>query len=171
MCVIVFQSAFPRVSYTMSFQPLPDTGPEKPHSPDVALFVIRFITALAFFYYQFYEQIRHAIDFVWSKTEWDLVTQLAAKGLPFPHILTVVVVAIMAIALIAIALGIFSRINGLIATAVTGFILLAPIDLSPLLHPQALVLYLAVFIGITLGGAGKLSLDYQLAGRKAKRKN
>ncbi len=154
----------------MSFQPLPDTGPEKPHSPDVALFLIRVIAALAFFYYQFYEQVRHAIDFVWSKTEWDLVTQLADKGLPAPNILTVVLVALMAIALVAIALGIFSRINGLIAAIITGFILVAPIDLSTLLHPQALVLYLAVFIGITLGGAGKLSLDYRLAGRKAKRK-
>ena len=154
----------------MSFHPLPDTGPEKPHSPDVALFIIRFIAALTFFYYQFYEQVRKAIDFVWSKTEWDLVSQLADKGLPAPHILTVVAVALMAIALVAIALGIFSRINGLIAAAITGFILVAPIDLSPLLHPQALVLYLAVFIGITLGGGGKFSLDYQLAGRKAKRK-
>ncbi|MDA7921337.1 DoxX family protein [Verrucomicrobiales bacterium] len=154
----------------MPFQPLPDTGPEKTHAPDAALFIIRFFAALAFFYYQFYEQVRNAVNFIWSKTEWDLVTQLADKGLPLPNILTVVVVALMSIALVAIALGIFSRINGLIATLITGFILIAPIDLSNLLNPQGLVLYLAVFIGITIGGAGKLSLDYRLAGRKAKRK-
>lgn len=154
----------------MPFQPLPDTGPENPHLPDVALFIIRFFAALACFYYQFYEQVRNAVNYVWSKTEWDLVTQLGDKGLPLPQYLAVVAVALMTIALVAIALGIFSRINGLIAALITGFILVAPIDLSTLLHPQALVLYLAIFVGITLGGAGKLSLDYRLAGRKAKRK-
>lgn len=154
----------------MPFQPLPDTGPAKPQSPDLALLVIRFFAALAFLYYQFYEQVRNAINFVWSKTEWDLVSQLEEKSLPFASLLTVVVVALMSIALIAIALGIFSRINGLIAALITGFILIAPLDLGTRLNPQALVLYLAIFLGITLGGAGKISLDYHLAGRKAKRK-
>lgn len=154
----------------MPFRPLPETGPEKPQSPDLALLMIRFVAVVSFFYYQFIEQIRLAVQFVWNKVDWGLVDQVADKGLPFPGVISVAAVLVMAASLLGVALGIFSRINGLILTVLTGIILIVPIDLSTRLSPQSLVLYLAIFLGIALGSAGRLSLDYQLAGRKAKKK-
>jgi len=38
------------------------------------------------------------------------------------------------------------------------------------LNPQSLVLYLAVFLGLAIGGAGRVSLDHLFASRKARNK-
>jgi len=43
------------------------------------------------------------------------------------------------------------------------FVLVALLDLSVRLNPQALVLYLSICLCLLLGGAGRFSLDYLLA--------
>jgi len=154
----------------MPFQPLPDTGPEKPHPGDFGLLVIRIITVAIFFYYQLGAQMALGIDFIWDAGEWDLVTQLTDKGLPAPTVLALVSVAVLTISLLGVLIGIFTRINALILTLLVGFILLAPIILSATLNPQALALYVGLFIGLALGGGGRLSLDYALANRRERRR-
>jgi uncharacterized membrane protein YphA (DoxX/SURF4 family) len=154
----------------MPFQPLPDTGPEKPHPGDFGLLLIRIITVAIFFYYQLGTQLALAIDFIWDAGEWDLVTQLTDKGSPAPNVVALLSVAILTIALLGVLIGIFTRINGLILTLLTGFILLAPIILSATLNPQSLALYVGLFAALALGGGGRLSLDYALANRRERRR-
>ena len=154
----------------MPFQLLPDTGPEPPLPSDFGLLIIRIITVAIFFYYQHVAQMALGIDFVWDAGEWDLVTQLTDRGLPSPAVLALVSVAVLTISLLGLVLGIFTRINALILALFVGFILLAPIILSATLNPQALTLYLGLFIGLALGGGGRLSLDYALANRRERRR-
>jgi uncharacterized membrane protein YphA (DoxX/SURF4 family) len=154
----------------MPFQPLPDTGPEKPHPSDFGLLLIRIIAVVIFFYYQLVAQIGLGIDFVWDNGQWDLVTQLTDKGFPVPNVVALVSVAILAIALLGVCIGIFTRINALILTLLVGFVLLAPIILSATLNPQSLALYVGLFAALSLGGGGRLSLDYALANRRERRR-
>ncbi len=154
----------------MPFLPLPDNGPEKPQTSDFGLFVIRVMTVAAFFYYQLWDQVVSAQDYVWNSGDWDLISQLANKGFPFPNVVAVAGVLILVLGLLAALFGIFTRINALVVSLLIGFILIAPLILSSTLNPQSLVLYLGVFIGLACGGGGRVSLDHFLAGRKARRK-
>jgi uncharacterized membrane protein YphA (DoxX/SURF4 family) len=154
----------------MSFQPLPDTGPEKPKLADFGLFVIRSLTVAAFFYYQLASHLISAKSFIWDVGEWDLVAQLEAKGLPMPDIFAVSATILLAISLLGVGLGFFTRFNSLLATLIIGFVLIAPITLSATLNPQTLALYLAVFAGLTFGGAGRLSLDNALQNHRERRR-
>ncbi len=154
----------------MAFHPLPDSGPEKPKLIDLGLFIIRIFSAAAFFYYQLREQLSLAQNYIWESGQWTLIEQLTGKGLPLPHVVAVAAVALFSISLLGVLVGIFTRINGLILTLMTGFVLLAPLILSPTLNPQSLALYIGVFAGLASGGGGRLSLDYFLADRRAKRR-
>lgn len=155
----------------MPFQPLPDNGPQRTAASDVGLFVVRLFTAVTFFYYQLIEQLGQARNYFWEKAEWDLVNQFTDKGLPLPGVLAVAFVIVFALSLAATTVGIFTRINALILLVLAGAILILPLDLSLSLNPQALVLYIGAFLGLALGGAGRASLDYRLAGRKSKKTN
>lgn len=154
----------------MPFLPLPDTGPEKIHLSDLGLLLIRIAPVTVFSYYQLGSQFSQAIEFIWSATEWDLVTQLDERGFPAAAILAPASVAVMAISLLGVMVGIFTRINAFILTLLSGFILLAPIILSATLNPQALSLYIGLFAGLACGGGGRLSLDYALANRRERRR-
>lgn len=165
----------------MPFHPQPDSGPDKPAGPDFGLLAIRLIAASAFFYYQLAGQLGSLLRFVWQREEWTLVEQLADFDLPFPRLLAPAVILLLAIALLGAALGIFTRINALVLSLLTTFVLLAPVILysapdappsllSPSLNPQSLVLYLAVFLGFAIGGAGKVSLDSLFSRMNAGRK-
>ena len=154
----------------MPFTPLPETDPQKPTGADLGLLMIRFVAVAAFFYYQLIDQLDLARLYLWEKTEWDLVTQLSERELPFPGPVACFLVLVFTFSLLGALVGIFTRINSLILLLATGFILLAPIELSTFLTPQALVLYLGIFLGLSLGGAGRLSLDHVLSKRKRKEK-
>lgn len=153
----------------MPFQPLPDKGPKRPGSSDFGLWVIRFLTAATFFYYQLGNLLGKAKAHVWEKEEWDLVTKFTELGLPVPGIIAAAFVLLLLLALVAIVIGIFTRINAIVLLVLTAAILIIPLDLSSSLTPQTLVLYITVFLGLALGGAGRASLDYRLAGRRKKK--
>lgn len=153
----------------MPFQPLPDNGPKRPGSTDIGLLVIRFFTAATFGYYQLLDLLGEARARVWEKAEWSLVDRFVELGLPVPGVLAPAFVILLLVVLLAIVIGIFTRINALILFLLSAAILIVPLDLSPSLTPQALVLYLTVFVALALGGAGKASLDYRLAGRKKRK--
>lgn len=157
------------IENNMPFQPLPDKGPKRPGPPDFGLLVIRVLTVATFSYYQLLELLGEAKGRVWEKAEWDLVDQFQELGLPSPAVLSVVFVILLLIALISIVIGIFTRINALVLLVIMAGILMVPITFSPSLTPQTLVLYIAVFLGLALGGAGKASLDHRLAGRRKKK--
>ena len=150
----------------MPFQPLPDQSPEKPNSSDFGLFIVRFISVSAFVYYQLLDQLNLVRLFVWEKAEWPLIDQIRDMNLPMPELIAPTLIIVLAISLFGISLGIFTRINSLILFILTAFILLAPLDLSPTLTRQALVLYLALFLALACGGAGRVSLDYLMTGKK-----
>tara|TARA_R110002096_G_scaffold40688_25_gene110415 strand:- start:2642 stop:3106 length:465 start_codon:yes stop_codon:yes gene_type:complete len=150
----------------MPFQPLPDQSPEKPNSSDFGLFIVRFISVSAFVYYQLLDQLNLVRLFVWEKAEWPLIDQIRDISLPMPELIATTLILALAISLFGISLGIFTRINSLILFILTAFILLAPLDLSPTLTRQALVLYLALFLALACGGAGRVSLDYLMTGKK-----
>ena len=150
----------------MPFQPLPDQSPEKPNSSDFGLFIVRFISVSAFVYYQLLDQLNLVRLFVWEKAEWPLIDQIRDMNLPMPELIAPTLIIVLAISLFGISLGIFTRINSLILFILTAFILLAPLDLSPTLAGQARVRYLAVFIALACGGAGRVSLDYLMTGKK-----
>jgi uncharacterized membrane protein YphA (DoxX/SURF4 family) len=154
----------------MPFQPLPDTGPEKPQLTDLGLLVIRVVTVTIFFYYQLRTQLTSAQNFIWDAGEWDLIKQLGAKGLPMPDMVAAGGIAIFTISLLGVFLGFFTRINALVLTLLTGFVLLTPIILSATLNPQSLALYVGLFAGLACGGGGRLSLDYSLANHRERRR-
>ncbi len=154
----------------MPFQPLPDKGPEKPNSSDFGLFIVRFISSGAFVYYQLMEQLRLGKLFIWEKEDWELINEIEALGLPMPAVIGVTFVLLLTTALIGITVGIFTRINAAILFALTAFALIGPLQLSPSLNPQSLVLYLALFLALVCGGAGRVSLDYLLTRKKTEKK-
>ena len=154
----------------MPFQPLSDNDPDKLQPGDLGLLIIRVMTVAIFSYYQLGSQLSHAIDHVWDNDEWDLISQLTEKNLPFPGILALGAIAILTISLLGVLLGIFTRLNALVLTLLSGFILLAPIVLSATLNPQALALYVGLFAALALGGGGRLSLDHALANRRERRR-
>lgn len=154
----------------MPFQPLPDNAPPKPELSDAGLLVVRATAVLAFLYYQLAGMLDAARSYIWERTEWDLGDRFAELGLPFPGPIAVAFTVVVAAALAGILVGIFTRINALILLVASAAILFLPLELSPSLTPQASLLYLGVFFGLALGGAGRLSLDYRLAGRKARKR-
>ncbi len=155
----------------MPFQPLPDSGPEKPKSSDFGLALVRLLSSAIFFYYQLADQLMSAKKFIWEKVEWDLAEQLAGKGLHYSGSIASAIILAMALSFLGLVFGIFTRVNALVLLVITGFIFITPLELSTTLNPQALALYLSIFLAFACGGAGRVSLDYFLAGKKAKRKN
>lgn len=155
----------------MPFQPLPDTGPEKPKSSDFGLLVIRVLAAATFFYYQLFDQLKLASSYVWEKERWDVMDQLAKEGLHYSGPIAVAMIAALTLSFVGLVAGVFTRINALVLLVLTGFIFITPLELSKTLNPQSLALYLSIFLAFACGGAGRISLDYFMAGKKAKRKN
>lgn len=155
----------------MPFQPLPDTGPAKPTASDFGLALIRLLTSTTFLYYQLFDQLMSLKQYVWDKAEWDLAAQLAERGLHYSGPIAAVMIIAMTLSFLALVVGIFTRINALVLLVITGFIFITPLELSTTLNPQSLALYLSIFLAFACGGAGRVSLDYFLAGKKAKRKN
>jgi len=165
----------------MPFHPLPESGPSKPVGSDFGLLATRLIVAIAFLYYQLAGQLRSLLRFVWDREEWALVERFRDFDLPFPQLLAPAVILVFTVALLGMALGVFARINSLALFLLMVFVLVAPVIvssapeappplLSPSLNPQSLVLYLAVFLGLAIGGAGRVSLDHLFASRKARNK-
>lgn len=154
----------------MPFQPLQDSDPDKPRLADLGLLVIRLLAVATFAYYQLVHQFHFAVDYLWDGAEWDLVGQLAERGLPYADIVASASVGLQIATLLGVVLGIFTRINALFFALMMGFILFSAINLSSSLNPQALALYLTIFLGLACGGAGRLSLDHLLAGRRARKR-
>lgn len=151
----------------MSFYLMPEEGRKAPPFADLALLVIRLLTVAAFFYYQLVGQIHSGFHHLWNRREWDLADQFQERGLPQAGLLAVLAVLAAAAAALGIAFGFLTRLNGFLLMALAGWALFSTIPLSPALNPQATVLYLGVFAGFACGGAGRFSLDYLLAGRRA----
>lgn len=154
----------------MPFQPLQDSDPDRPRPSDLGLLVIRLLTVAAFTYYQLANQLKLALGHLWDATDWNLVTQLTERGVPAPSAVAAVGIGLFAADLLGLLFGLFTRINALLLSLMTGFVLFSAISLSPTLNPQALSLYVGVFAGFSCGGGGKLSLDFFLVGRRARRR-
>ncbi|MBU6179347.1 MAG: hypothetical protein KGR69_06765 [Verrucomicrobia bacterium] len=154
----------------MSFQPLQDSDPDRVRPSDLGLLVIRVLTVAAFTYYQLAKQLGLALGHLWDATDWNLVTQLTERGVPSPSAVAAVATGLSAANLLGLLFGFLTRINALLLTLMTGFILFSAVSLSPTLNPQALSLYLGVFAGFCCGGAGRLSLDFLFAGHRARRR-
>lgn len=154
----------------MPFQPLQDSDPDKPRLADLGLLVIRLLAVATFAYYQLVHQFHFAVDYLWDGADWDLVSQLAERGLPYADIVASASVGLQIATLLGVVLGIFTRISSLLFTLMMGFVLFSAINLSSSLNPQALALYLTIFLGLACGGAGRLSLDHLLAGRRARKR-
>ncbi len=154
----------------MPFQPLTDNAADKPTSIDFGLLVLRFVTVFAFAYYQMIEQLGKARAYVWNKTEWELSQRFGDLELPFPGIFASGYIAVFTFCLLAVLVGFFTRFNAMIIFVLASAALVVPLELSARLNPQTLVVYLAIYLALAIGGAGKLSLDYFLAGRKARKR-
>jgi uncharacterized membrane protein YphA (DoxX/SURF4 family) len=154
----------------MPFQPLQDSDPDRPRLADLGLLVIRLLAVATFAYYQLVRQLHLAVDFLWEGAEWDLVSQLAGLGLPSPDLIASASVGLQIVTLLGVVFGIFTRINALLFALMIGFVLFSAISLSASLNPQALALYLAIFLGLACGGAGRLALDHLLVGRRARKR-
>lgn len=154
----------------MPFQPLQDSDSDKPRLADLGLLVIRLLGVATYFYYQLATQLGEAVRHLWDGVEWGLAGQLAERGLPMPSVAAAAAVGLEAVSMLGLSLGFFTRINALFLALLTGFVLFSAISLSPTLNPQALALYVAIFAGFACGGGGRLSLDFLLAGRRARRR-
>ncbi len=154
----------------MPFHPLQDSESDRPRLADLGLLVIRTLAVLFFFYYQLAAQLSLASNRLWEGDEWDLVDQLAERELPMPDLAAMGLVGLLAVAQLGVFAGFFTRINALISLVIAAFALLSALHLSATLNPQALALYLSIFAGLSCGGGGRLSLDYLLAGRRARKR-
>lgn len=154
----------------MPFQPLQDSDSDKPRLADLGLLVIRVLSVATFSYYQLASQLGLALGHLWDGSDWSLVAQLTERGIPAPSAVAAAATGLLTANLLGVLFGFFTRINALLLTLMSGFVLFTAISLSPTLNPQALSLYLAIFIGFACGGAGRLSLDFLLAGRRARRR-
>lgn len=154
----------------MLFQSIEESDPDRPRLADLGLLVIRLFAAASFAYYQLARQFHLAVDFLWDGADWELIGQLAGRGFSSPEGMAVAAIGLQIMTLLGVVLGIFTRISALLFALMTGFVLFTPITLSPSLNPQALVLYLSIFLGLACGGAGRLSLDHLLADRGARKR-
>ena len=116
------------------------------------------------------EQLRLGSLFIWEKADWELINEIATRGLPMPAAIGVTLVLLLTTALIGITVGIFTRIIARILFGLTAFTLIGPLHLSLSLNPQSLVLYLALFLALACGGAARVSLDYLLTRKKTEKK-
>lgn len=153
----------------MSFQPLQDSDPDRVRPSDFGLLIIRLLIVAAFTYYQLADQLALAHGYLWDAADWNLVAQLSERGTPAPPIVAALATGLFAGNLLGLLFGFFTRISALLLSLMTGYVLFSAISLSPTLNPQALSVYLGVFAGFSCGGGGKLSLDFLLAGRRARR--
>jgi len=154
----------------MPFHPLNESIPDQPRLADLGLLVIRVLVAITFSYYQLASQLGFALARIWDSAEWPLVDQLSGLDLPMPAVIAFGAVGLQVVNLLGVFFGIFTRINALLLAIMAGFVLFLAIPYSPTLNPQCLALYLGIFIGLACGGAGRLSLDHLLAGRRARKR-
>jgi len=152
----------------MSFQFTSNKNPASFGSPDWGLLMIRLVLVTALAYYQILNQIQSAWAFLWNHRKWDLVNQIEGLTLPFPQVIAVSLVFLICLSMMGLTIGIFTRINALVLALLLGFVLVAPRLLSSSLSPQTLALNIGILLGLLFSGAGRFSLDYYLASRKAK---
>ena len=88
----------------MPFQPLQDSDPDKPCLADLGLLVIRLLAVATFTYYQLNRQLHLAVDHLWEGADWDLVSQLAERGLPSPDLIAAAAVGIQIVTLLGVVL-------------------------------------------------------------------
>lgn len=150
----------------MPFQPIPKDEPARPQGSDLGLLVTRILISLIFLYYQLLDQLNLLRLFLWEKAEWALVESISGMGLSLPGVIAVAGILILSIALLGVFVGVFTRINGLIGVLSIGCLLFLPLEISRAPSPQTLVLYLAVFLGLALGGGGKFTLDQYFANKR-----
>jgi uncharacterized membrane protein YphA (DoxX/SURF4 family) len=143
----------------MPFFLIADDALAKPDWRDVGLFFVRVLAILSFTYYQLVEQLRLAFDWLWTRAPWDLLDQITQSGHPFPPVLAVSLIVLLALTCFAIFFGIFARWHGLVFFLLCLYVLVAPLELSPTLNPQTVALYTILGFGFIFSGAGRLSLD------------
>jgi len=132
---------------------------------DFGLFLARLLTACSFFAYQLLDNLRACWNYVWSRTEWDLLPQLEGLQIPYPATFASGLLLLLSIGFLGLVLGVFARASAAITMGLLGFVLLALLDLSPTLTPQAIVAYLIVMLVLIAGGPGKFSLDWYFTTR------
>ena len=152
----------------MPFQFSKNQNPESPLAPDFSLLIIRVITVLALGYYQIFSHLKSVWELLWEQKEWALIAQIEALKLPFPSAITTALILLLLLSMIALVIGIFTRINALVLLILLGFVLVAQLRLSLSLNPQTLVLYIGIMFALIFSGGGRFSLDFFLASRKAR---
>ena len=152
----------------MPFRFAKNKNPESPIAPDFALLIIRAISTGALGYYQVFGHAKALWDFLWAQKDWSLIAQVKTLGLPYPGAIAGALIFLILLTMIGVFIGIFTRINSLFLFLLLGFVLVAPILLSPGLNPQTIVLYLGILLALMFSGGGRFSLDGFLAGRKAR---
>lgn len=137
------------------------------HVHDFSLLGLRWLVAIAIVYFQGWDLIKSAWNFIWSKVAWPLVEQFDAISVPIPTVLAPTFAILLFLVAFCLFLGFLTRINALIGLALCLFILLTHLELSADLTLQALVLYAGALLVLTLSGGGRLSLDALLSHRRA----
>ena len=133
---------------------------------DFWLLILRAFVVFGMIYYQVIPHAPLAWGLIWKETAWDLVDQFSKIGFPYPPVTAVVFLVLLMISLLGLGLGFVVRINAALFLGLVVLVLFAPLDLSPTLLSQTLMLYIGSGFLLILSGGGLISLDGLLTRRK-----
>lgn len=133
---------------------------------DLWLLLLRGFVVFGMVYYQAVPHVPQAWNHVWNDSPWTVIDQMAALGLPAPSVFAVAFLVLLLIALLGLALGFVVRISAALFLFLVTFVLFAPLELSPTLVSQTLMLYVGMGLCLLLAGGGLISLDGVLTRRK-----
>lgn len=153
--------------------PDPELHPQIYYSPllDLAILTLRCLSSAIFGYYLLSEQISLAFQHLLNGEDWSMATFLAELGLPRSGLFATAFVVITGFAVIGMIVGFFTRLCALFLAVTMGAILISTLSVSPTVTPQSTLLYLCIYLGIVVGGAGRISLDALLLGRKSQKED
>lgn len=135
-------------------------------SEDFWLLLLRGFVVFGMVYYQVVPHVPLAWSHLWKETPWGLIDQFASVGLPAPSAVAVAFLVLLMISLLGLALGFVVRISAALFLVLVTLVLFTPLDLSPTLLSQTLMLYFGLGLCLLLAGGGLISLDGLLTRRK-----
>jgi len=143
-----------------------------PHAPppglilrDAGLLILRWAAGLALIFYHARAEVMAGWQHVWHKAPWPYAVEIAERGFPLPEGVAIVSAVAAMLGSVLLISGLLCRISALVLLVCTlcGIFLYARVpDVA-----EKLMLYAGVYMVLVLCGAGRFSLDYLLAGRKA----
>ncbi len=130
---------------------------------------LRFAAICSLVYYELALHLEKAWRSIWREETWGLIDQFENRGIPLPNAVSVAIILAAFLTGLGVLLGFLARVNAVILTVILAFLLLAQVQTSPNLTPEAVVLYIGILLTLTITGPGRFSMDHMLTAQRGRR--